>query len=50
MRAAFDTPHDFDPLLAGPSLETIAPWAGVVRGALLGACAWTALLGLWLLY
>ena len=51
MRATCDTNDDFDPLpLPGQSFDIFDPWAGVLRGALIGACAWTALLGAWMLY
>jgi hypothetical protein len=50
MRTTCDTTDDLDPLAPVQSFELFAPWAGVLRGALIGACAWTALLAVWILY
>jgi hypothetical protein len=45
--APFARPQDA--ALSGEGLDGVAPWAGVLRATLIGACAWVVLLGAWLL-
>jgi hypothetical protein len=39
--------HD-DSTLPGDLRDVVAPWSGVLRATLIGACSWAMLLGWWL--